>query len=422
MKKKQTNDVFGMSNVVLPDTYVNRGELDERLSRLLTRPTHIALRGPSKCGKSWLRQKVVTNGLVVQCRFGFTSADVFASALGILGIRFEIDKTSTVAVQGAIDAQVEAGLALIAKANAKLQLNVESSGALVTTTVPVGRNIQDLRYIAMLLIESERRLVVEDVHYLSSSERTRLAYDLKALWDYGCFVMVVGVWGDANFFVRLNSELSGRIEEISVEWSNSDLQKIIDQGESTLNVQVTQAIKSRTVTDAYGNAGLLQRLMLQTLDEAKLFEQQALRTSVGGGDEYGAAAMQVAEQLNGVYIGFADRVASGIRTRSEKTAIYAHAMAVIMDASDEQHMSGISVEHIFERARARQPRIQKSNLKSILAKIDGLQVDRDGRGLVVTYDSQEECVRNVDRQLLFFRKYRTVSWPWEQLIAEADDK
>jgi hypothetical protein len=28
-------------------------------------------------------------------------------------------------------------------------------------------------------------------------------------------------------------------------------------------------------------------------------------------------------------------------------------------------------------------------------------------------------VLNVDRQLLFYRKYLTVSWPWEDLIAEA---
>lgn len=417
MPKKLSHAVFGISNEVLPDTYVNRGKLDEKLTTLLTRPTHIALRGSSKCGKSWLRQRIIPNGLVVQCRLGHTNSDVFASALGVLGVRFEIDRTSTVGVQGKVDAQLDAGVSLLAKVNAKLEL--EASGERSTTSATVGRNIQDLRYIATLLIESGRRLVIEDVHYLSSEQRTHLAYDLKALWDYGCFVMVVGVWGNANFFVRLNGELSGRIEEISVEWGAADLKKIIEKGEAALQLQVSPEIKSRAVGDAFGNAGLLQLLMLKTLDEAGIHEEQLYLTPLQKIDDYEAAAMAVADQLNGLYISFGERVASGIRTRADSTGIYAHAMAAVMVASDDHHMSAISLDQIFATAHSRQPRIQRSNLKSILQKIDGLQVDKDGRGLVVTYDAEEECVRNVDRQLLFYRKYKTVSWPWEVIIAEA---
>jgi hypothetical protein len=52
---KATSDVFGVSNEILPDSYVDRGQLDERIQLLLKRSTHIALRGESKCGKSWLR-------------------------------------------------------------------------------------------------------------------------------------------------------------------------------------------------------------------------------------------------------------------------------------------------------------------------------------------------------------------------------
>ena len=54
---KRTSDVFGISNAVLADSYVDRGALDQALRQLLERPTHVALRGASKCGKSWLRGK-----------------------------------------------------------------------------------------------------------------------------------------------------------------------------------------------------------------------------------------------------------------------------------------------------------------------------------------------------------------------------
>jgi hypothetical protein len=68
--KKQSNEVFGVSNEVLADSYVDRGELDEQLARLLDRPGHIALRGHSKVGKSWLRQRVLHDSVNVQCRLG----------------------------------------------------------------------------------------------------------------------------------------------------------------------------------------------------------------------------------------------------------------------------------------------------------------------------------------------------------------
>ena len=132
--------------------------------------------------------------------------------------------------------------------------------------------------------------------------------------------------------------------------------------------------------DAFGNAGLLQRLVLRTLDEAKIEYAQTLTVYLTEMAQYESAAMAVADQLNGVYLKFGERVAAGIRTRADATGIYAHAMAAIVSAEDAFHMSGIPVEYIYTVSHARQPRIQKSNLKLILSKIDSLQVDKDGRG------------------------------------------
>jgi hypothetical protein len=415
---KRTDEVFGMSNDILPDSYVDRGALDEELTRLLGRKVHVAIRGPSKCGKSWLRQRVVPNALVVQCRLGSTNIDIYTSALSQLGVQLQVESNSKFGIKGTVEGQVAAGTELIGKVSAKLGL--EASGELGSKKVPVGRNINDLRFIAQLIIESGKRLVIEDVHYLSIEQREILSYDLKALWDFGCFATMVGVWGDANMFVRLNGELSGRVEELSIEWGPDDLRQILAQGSAALGVEFSREIQNRAIIDAFGNAGLLQRLALRTLDEAKIATARPPTLKLTNMGWYEGAAMAVADQLNGVYLKFGDRVASGIRTRADATGIYAHAMAAIVSAEDSMHTSGIHVDHIFAVSHARQSRIQKSNLKLVLSKIDSLQVDKDGRGLVVTYDPDKECVLNVDRQLLFYRKYLTVSWPWEELIAEAE--
>jgi len=330
----------------------------------------------------------------------------------------QVESSSKYGLKGTVEGQVAAGNELIGKVSAKLGL--DATGELATKSIPMGRNINDLRFIAQLIVESGRRLIIEDVHYLSHEQREILAFDLKAMWDFGCFVTIVGVWGDANMFVRLNTELSGRVEELSIEWGPDDLREIINNGSRALGIVFCREIQNQAIIDAFGNAGLLQRLILRTLDEAKIYEQQPPTRNLSNIQWYESAAMFVADQLNGVYIKFGDRVATGIRTRQDATGIYAHAMAAIIAADDSMHMTGIPVDYIFSISHARQPRIQKSNLKSVLSKIDSLQVDKDGRGLVITYDSDEECVLNVDRQLLFYRKYLTVAWPWEELISESE--
>jgi hypothetical protein len=43
-------EVFGISPNVREYSYVDRGNLDDEMTKLLRRTTHIAVRGPSKSG------------------------------------------------------------------------------------------------------------------------------------------------------------------------------------------------------------------------------------------------------------------------------------------------------------------------------------------------------------------------------------
>jgi hypothetical protein len=95
-------------------------------------------------------------------------------------------------------------------------------------------------------------------------------------------------------------------------------------------------------------------------------------------------------------------------------------MAVILESSDSDLMRGLSADRIFEIANSRQNRIQRGNLTKVLDKFEELQVDEDGRGLVLSYNEATGEVSVVDRQLLLYRRYATVKWPWEEMINEAD--
>lgn len=416
--RKRTHEVFGVSNVVLPDSYVDRGSLDEELQRYLGRPEHVALRGASKCGKSWLRQTVLPKGLIVQCRLNKTTLDIYRDALSQLEIRLEVESTSARTWKGRVEAQGDLGVKILAGLGVKAAIEAQQDRGKKTQIV--GHDITDLRFIADVLKESGKRLVIEDFHYLSVEERRSFAFDLKALWDYGVFVVIVGVWSEQNMLLFLNSDLSGRVREVPIVWTAPDLRLVFECGGRALNLRFSNEVQKRAIADCFENAGILQKLILNTLDEVGIDEAPKQETLVDSTGALEAASMTYAEELNALYQQFASRVSKGIRTRENSTGIYAHAMAAIMSEPDDALIRGVNIDRIFAVASAREPRVQKGNLHTVLEKVERLQVDDEGRGLVLAYNEANREVSVVDRQLLLYRKYSTVTWPWEELITQSD--
>lgn len=414
----RTDQVFGISPEVREYSYIDRGNLDESLATLLQRTTHIAIRGPSKSGKSWLRQKVVGNPITVQCRLKKPFTDIYVDALSQLDIRIEVKECRQGVFKATLSAMGEAGFKLLAKAG--ITATVANDRSKTTEDRVVGHDVNDLRYVADIIRSSERRLVIEDFHYMSTADRRSFAFDLKSLWDYRVFIVIIGVWSESNLLLHLNPDLTGRVTEVALDWVPDDLKRILDKGGDALHIEFDTAVKTQLVTLSYANAGLLQQLTLLTLDEAGIRERGLLKKKVADTKYVEGASLLYADQLNAVYQQFAKRVAAGVRTRKNATGIYAHAMAVILDATDDELVKGLHARDIFKRAVVRQDRIQYGNLKAILDQLEGLQVDDDGRGLILGYSPASEEVTIVDRQLLLYRKYATVKWPWEDLIREAD--
>jgi len=365
----------------------------------------------------------VPDAITVQCRLDRHVHDLYIDALSQLGIKLVLDDTRSGKISGHVKAEASIGEGLLAKvlgASATASAGVEGVHSNETRSEPVGQNVSDLRFVAELIKASGRRLIIEDFHYLSVEERTKYAFDLKALWDYGVFVVIIGVWSQSNMLIYLNPDLSGRIEEIPIYWSSADLRRVLKKGGDALNLLFAEEFQSSCVKDCYGNVGILQALTLKALDALGIQKTTSVEMIVDRVDALQTAALQYAEQLNPLYQQFAKRVSGGIRTRKESTGIYAHAMSVILESSDDLILSGLSLDYIFQQANAREPRIQKGNLRVVLEHFEQLQVDAQGRGLVLAYNEATAEISVVDRQLLLYRRYSTVKWPWEDLIAEAE--
>lgn len=413
---KRSSDVFGISNIIHIDSYINRGRLDEKMEMLLGRPQHIALKAPSKAGKTWLRKKALNDPIEVQCRIDQKVDDIYISALSALGIKLTINRTTRDSFSGQAEGAAEGGWKLLATVRTKLSGSIQHETS--SEHRELKQSIQNLDFIAECIKTSGRRLVVEDFHYLSRDQRALFAFEMKALWELGIFVIVVGVWEETNYLLSLNHDLSGKVEEVSVTWSRDDLKEILRRGGDALNVMFSDSVAEELTSLSYGSAGIFQALTLKTLDEARVFHTQKDRAMISDQELVTVAAEAYSQQISSIYGDFAKKVAKGIRQRKNSTGIYAHAMAVIMSFSDDQLMAGVSTHDIFKVAHARQGRIQLNNLRNILGKLETLHTDSEGRGLIIQYSDDDDKVSVVDHQILLYRRFRKGPWPWDDVLAE----
>lgn len=143
-----TSKVFGVSVEMNDYSYVDRDQLDIKLRRLLRRDTHIAIKGPSKCGKSWLRQKCMADdAIVVQCRLGMVVEDIYRQALSQLGVSFDTHTSSTTTWTGEVNGSGSVKAPFIA------ELQVEASGGVehertAGVELDFSKSIENLSFIS----------------------------------------------------------------------------------------------------------------------------------------------------------------------------------------------------------------------------------------------------------------------------------
>lgn len=413
------NDVFGVRPKLSEHSYVDRGNLDRSLGYYAASPTHISIRGESKSGKSWLRQKKFPNANIVSCRIDTEISTIYRQILSNLDISLTVTSSDTYGATLRFEGSGEAGWKWLAKVTGKFGADGKYEKSTVQKTV--GKDEFDFEFLSDIIKTSGRRVVIEDFHYLPHKVQHKLAHDLKSFWDYSAFFVVIGVWHVKNFLTDLNGELAGRIEEVNVDWTVTELSESLRKGGAALGIFWGPALTKKLASISYNNIGILQSLAKISCFERGIFRAQFPAIELHDEDIADSSAMHYADQITAVFQSFSKRTSEGIYSRKKgATQIYAHAMWAILDADDDTLMKGMPLDEVFVRAHARQNRIQKQNLKRVLSKVPELQADSNGKGVIISFNESSEHVLLLDRSLLFYRRFATVKWPWEEMTIHSD--
>jgi len=386
------NEVFGISNDVPEYTYVDRANLDEKFKYLLNTQRHLIIHGASKQGKTVLRRKNLNEAstISIQCHSTTNVQDMYAEIIRKIRNGSPKDERANKTLKGILG-------------------NAENVIIGTVTVENAARNVAELAEEIMLI---RKRIVIEDFHYLPESEKKSFALDLKAFWDLGVFFVIVGIWAEQNLLCSYNGDLSGRIEDIDVAWSDIELERVLGNGENALNVAFESNIRNQMRIDANGNVGLVQRLAEKYCLECSVFETSIEPIILDDITALNRCRQAICSQESQRYRQFSDAVSRGFEESDLK--VYFHIVRVAIEASDEELMRGLNRKIILERVNRYEAKARLSDLSAALNRLNRLQQNRSISPLVISFNPESRKLLLVDRELLFYRKYGNPLWPWQE--------
>ncbi|MBN4001965.1 hypothetical protein [Nostoc sp. LPT] len=420
----QLGEVFGIATSIPKYTYVDRASLDKTFKYLLSRDQHIVIHGASKQGKTILCKKNLLEYqcLPVRCGSNPTLEKIYLEILRLLGthIPTEITKSFTLGAEGKAKASVGFKVPFMGSGTGELEgaSNLEKSSENVYELV--GVNSDSLGYIAEEIKKSNKKVVIEDFHYLPDVEKRRLAFDLKALWDNSVFFIVIGIWADQNLLTYYNGDLSGRVSEIDVQWNNAELEEVLRKGEEVLNFSFVDSIRQGILNDANQNVGLLQRIAEKYCFEADILENlkqtHAVKDVIKDLQALHRCRKVICNEESVRYRQFNESVSRGFRgSDASELKVYQRIVRVCIEASDSELCNGLHRDEIMTRINKSEPQVRLSDLSAALNRLDKLQADRSISPLILSFNPDSRKVQLVDRELLFYRKYGNPRWSWEEI-------
>jgi Cdc6-like AAA superfamily ATPase len=245
---KLTNQVYGVSNNLV-DTYIERTAVDEAFVNGLQKNKHIIVYGASKQGKTSLTNKHLSEGqyVKVNCSPTSTTLDIYNSIARQLDIEILESKevTTTIGGEAKIGLKAKIRIPFFGGGDAETETTVSAENEKGKSFKVIDFNLALAQDLSELLrsIKSNKRIILENFHYLNEDIQKQLAIDLRIFEDYNILFIILGIWREKNRLAQFNGDLVDRIIEVPVEpWERTDLKRIVAEGLPLLNVSFDNVV------------------------------------------------------------------------------------------------------------------------------------------------------------------------------------
>lgn len=420
MTKLRTNQVF-VPGGMPQHTYVARKEreLEQRLRGVSDNLCKLAtLTGSTKSGKTVLANRIFPRGtgenIWIDGGTVKTENDLWQQILAELDGYSQIEKSEQSEASQGIAAGLEGGLNIPFIASGKAKMGVSASRnsgsgerrSLALAPRPAA--ISQLR-------ESGKPLVIDDFHYLDRKFQGDVVRALKPLIFEGHPVVIIAIPHRRYDAVKVEREMTGRVESIPVpSWSVDELLEIPRSGFPLLGMELIDSTARSMAAEAYGSPHLMQDFCRGICGQESVSETLPELRVVRYVDD--ALYKGIAEGTGKVIF---DKLAKGPRQRSDRkprpltTGGEADIYKVVLFALARLAPGMDRVEYESLRASIRAVLTtdvpQAHEVSRVLEKMAEIASSDEASTPVIDWDKEDQQLHVTDPFFAFFLKWGSLT-------------
>jgi hypothetical protein len=368
----------------------------------------LSISGPTKTGKTVLVKNKIPSSDAIWLSGGTISDldDFWEAVADHLGLFTQIERGS--------DSKDEiwrtrTGGATIGVASGSLE-GKEIVGSSRTERLSRSRNVAT--QVREALRSSLIPIVIDDFHYIEQSVQTALVRSLKDLVFDGLRVVVIAVPHRAYDVVRVEREMTGRVQQIKVGfWDDDELAGIARSGFKALNlIDKDESLTNRLIRECFASPHLMQDFCLKLCKANGYRESQSRKkvlTSPAWDDFFADRALMASKSDF-------DLLARGPRQRTDRkertlksgrvTDIYGAVLAAIASTGPRTELTYEVVRAALREVMASDPpqRHEVTRILEEMAKIASEKIEGEP---VVGYDEELATLHISDPYFAFYLRW-----------------
>ncbi len=408
-----TNQVYGVSNELI-DTYIERKNVDEAFTKGLQKNKHIIVYGASKQGKTSLTNKHLKEAdyIKVNCSPSASTLDIYNSIARQLDVEIleSAEITTTIGGEAKVGLKAKVRIPFFGGADAETEASVTKENETGKSYKIIDFNLALAQDLSELLrsIKFNKRIILENFHYLNEEVQKQLAIDLRIFEDYNILFIILGIWREKNRLAQFNGDLVDRLIEVPVEpWEKSDLKRIVIEGLPLLNVSLENVV-DYIIDSCFDSVGVFQEICKESCYVARVNETQDILLEISRTNVDDAIRKKL-EDYSSRHIRCLESFIEQKARSSQETPLYIpyYFVKVLFQETMENIIQGLKRKPLQEQIKNLHHRpddVRPSDMGYFLKNLVSSQISKGISPPIFDYDNSTSSIKIIDSTFYFYIK------------------
>lgn len=408
-----TNQVYGVSNELI-DTYIERKNVDEAFTKGLQKNKHIIVYGASKQGKTSLTNKHLKEKdyIKVNCSPSASTLDIYNSIARQLDIEIleTTEITTTIGGEAKVGLKAKVRIPFFGGADAETEASVTKENETGKSYKVIDFNLALAQDLSELLrnVKFDKRIILENFHYLNEEVQKQLAIDLRIFEDYNILFIILGIWREKNRLAQFNGDLVDRLIEVPVEpWEKNDLKRIVIEGLPLLNASLENVV-DYIIDSCFDSVGVFQEICKESCYVAGVNETQDTLVVISRANVDDAIRKKL-EDYSSRHIRCLESFIEQRARSSQETPLYIpyYFIKVLFQETMENIIQGLKRKPLQEQIKNLHHRpddVRPSDMGYFLRNLVSSQISKGISPPIFDYDNSTSSIKIIDSTFYFYIK------------------